>query len=310
MTIPVQGIDPLPCLRQPGRMRITTNTRIDALPADVWRVVGPGFAHASRWASSTSTSVGVGLPSLANAPCSARQCKVTAPGAERLVEELIAYDADATTLTYAVTSGMDRVARATRVTWTVIGREVKESELRIEMDLDLSPLGRAIGPILRRYLARASRRNGDDLRVFIETGRPGRRKQRQQAVVSSLTRAIAWNAAFTSFCGVMLIGAAEWWAQQFSDVAVAVMSLLGVGLLAYGMTLTWLAVRGSSATIGRLLAVLDAAWVIGVVVLVAYAGDTFTWVGATAALLSSAAVAAFGLLQWRLVAGVLPRQPS
>jgi len=89
-----------------------------------------------------------------------------------------------------------------------------------------------------------------------------------------------------------------------------VISLLGVGLLAYGMTLSWLAVRGSSATIGRLLAVLDAAWVIGVVVLVAYAGDTFTWVGATAALLSSAAVAAFGLVQWRLVAGVLPRQPS
>ena len=93
-------------------MRITTTILITRPAADVWDLVGRRFAEASVWASGISESVAVGEAELPDAPCSARECHVAVPGADRLVEHLVAYDDATMSLTYTLAAGMDRVARS------------------------------------------------------------------------------------------------------------------------------------------------------------------------------------------------------
>lgn len=284
-------------------MKISTSIVISAPSADVWAVVGPGFANPAAWASSVISSVGVdveaGAEALPGAPYSARECAIATPGTDRLVEELTAYDAESMTLTYVVAEGLERVARRTQLTWSVSQTPEGSSRLRIDTVLTPTLLGHAMRPLLRRALATAARRNAEDLRHFVKTGHRSTPAIRQKVGLPSLGRSMAWNAVFTWLCGAVLLTFAAWWASQFSDVSVAVIAVLGVGLLVYGIALAWVARRGATATIGRVFAVMDAAWVVGVAGLVAVTGRSFSPLGIVAALATSAVVAAFGVLQWR-----------
>jgi hypothetical protein len=74
------------------------------------------------------------------------------------------------------------------------------------------------------------------------------------------------------------------------------MVLAGAGLVGYGLLLAWLARRGVTRAVARTLAILDGAWVVAVVGLIARTDQTT--VAAVAALTTSAAVGCFGALQW------------
>jgi hypothetical protein len=73
---------------------------------------------------------------------------------------------------------------------------------------------------------------------------------------------------------------------------------LGLGLASYGLVLWWIARRGATGRIGTVLALLDAAWVIGVMALLIAVAPAFTAAGITAAVITSLLVAVFGVLQW------------
>lgn len=292
-------------------MRITTTVTINRPADDVWRVVGPGFAEAATWASSIDESIAVAPPQDAplGAPCAGRVCHVSSRGADRLEERLEAYDDDARSLTYRVARGMERVASVAQSTWSVTPLGAGQSTLSITLALRPTRLGRALAPVLRRYLAATSRHNGDDLRVFVETGVPSARKQRQLAGGGRLDAVVAGNAAFSAASGVALAVLPGWWSEQYTGPPPAVILGLGLGLISYGATLATLAVRGVSRQTGRFLAAMDAGWVLGTVALLAGLGSRFTATGVVAAVAAAVIVGAFGWAQWR-AAGRLDDVPD
>ena len=280
-------------------MRITTTTTIGRPAHAVWDLVGHRFADASVWASSVDISHAVGGPKLAGAPSGARECRVAVPGADLLVEELVAYDDVSMSLTYVLAEGMQQVARSARNTWSVTHLSEEESELRIDAEVDLSPTGRILAPVLRPYLAAMVRRNADDLKVYVQTGAPSHRKQRQQSGAGTLASLIAGNALFTTLSGAALTIASRWWARQFGGVAEPVITVLGTSLLVYAVWLAWISGRDVTARTGRMLSLLDAAWVGATAGVLGLAGSGFSGVGLLASVTTALVVAGFGWSQWR-----------
>lgn len=280
-------------------MRIATTTTIDRPAHEIWSLVGHRFADASAWASSIDTSRAVAEPKLAGAPCGARECRVAVPGADRLVEKLVAYDTASMSLTYVLAEGMQQVARSARNTWSVTPLSETRSELRIDAEVDLAPTGRIIAPVLRPYLVAMGRRNADDLKVYVETGAPSQRKQRQQSGTGALTGLIAGNAVFTTLSGAALTIASSWWARQFGGLAEPVITGLGTSLLVYAVYLVWISGRDVTARTGRMLALLDASWVAATAGVLALAGSGFSGVGLSASVATAVVVAGLGWSQWR-----------
>jgi hypothetical protein len=277
-------------------MKLSTTTVVHAPPTDVWGVVGPRFADAAAWATAVESSEGLPVEGTTppGAPHSARACTIRRGG--RLVEHLIAYDMHDMTLTYVVTEGLQQVARRAALTWTVTPTPEGMSELRIDTEVTPTILGRALHPLVRHLLDRAARGNADDLRRFVE-GRGATPPQTVQATRwPSARRAVAWNAVFSITCGALLLAGGPWWARQFGGAPTEVILSLGAGLMSYGMALAWLARRGVTKGVARALAILDAAWVAGVVGVLALTDQTR--VAAVAALTTSTAVGCFGVLQW------------
>lgn len=280
-------------------MRITTTTTIDRPAHEVWDLVGRRFAGASVWASSIDTSRAVAGAQPTGEPSGARECRVAVPGADRLVEELVAYDDASMSLAYVVVEGMHRVARSARNTWIVIPLSDERSELRIDAEVDLSLTGLALAPVLRPYLAATGRHNADDLKVYVETGAPSHRKQRQQSGAGTLAGLVAGNAVFTTLSGSALTIASPWWARQFGDVAEPVITGLGASLLVYAVYLAWISGRDVTARTGRMLALLDVAWVGATAGVLALAGSGFSGAGLCASVSIAIVVAGLGLSQWR-----------
>jgi hypothetical protein len=282
-------------------MKISTCTVVHAPPAEVWAVIGPQFADSAAWAGSVTSSVGVGVEgaALPGAPYVARECVIAAPGSDRLVEQITAYDSASMVLTYVVIEGLEHVAHRAALTWSVTRTPEGLSELRIDTDVTPSLVGRAMYPLLRHVLARASQRNAEELRHFVETGSPASPALERPSRRPSAQQAVAWNGAFSVLCGAGLVVFTPWWARQFAGAPISLMMALGAGLVAYGVLLTWVSRQGVTKPVRRVLAVLDGIWVAAVALLLAVTDHSFSTIGIVAALTSSVAVASFGALQWR-----------
>lgn len=221
-------------------MRISTSTIIQRPASDVWDLLGRRFGEASTWASSISASQAVGEPTIVDAPCGRRECRVAVRGADRLVEELVAYDDAAMTLTYRLAEGMQQVARSAHNTWSVVRLAETTSELRIEAEVALVPTRRAVGLVLRPYLSAMGRRNADDFKTYVETGWPSERKRRQDLGLSRLATLGAGNAVFTAISGGALVVGSGWWANQLGGLATPIVAILGASLMVYAMVLAWI----------------------------------------------------------------------
>ncbi len=280
-------------------MRISTSTTIERPASDVWDLLGRRFGEASTWASSISASQTVGDPSIAGAPCERRECRVAVPGAEHLVEELVAYDDAAMTLTYRLAEGMQQVARSAHNTWSVVALGETTSQLRIEAEVDLVPTGRALGLVLRPYLSAMGRRNADDFKTYVETGRPSERKRRQETGLDRLATLVTGNAVFTAVSGAALVVGSGWWANQLGGVTAPIVAVLGTSLMGYAVVLAWICRQGLTQRTGRTLALLDASWVLGSAAVLVVVGKDFSGVGLTAVASTAGLVALLAWSQWR-----------
>ena len=224
-------------------MRISTSTTIERPASDVWDLLGRRFGEASTWASSISASQAVGEPTIAGDRAGGASAGSPYP-ADHLVEELVAYDDAAMTLTYRLAEGMQQVARSAHNTWSVVPLGETTSQLRIEAEVDLAPTGRALGFVLRPYLSAMGRRNADDFKTYVETGRPSERKRRQETGGSRLATLVAGNAVFTAVSGAVLVVGSGWWANQLGGVAAPIVAVLGTSLMAYAVVLAWISGGG------------------------------------------------------------------
>jgi hypothetical protein len=140
----------------------------------------------------------------------------------------------------------------------------------------LAPTGRALGLVLRPYLSAMGRRNADDFKTYVETGRPSQRKRRQEAGLSPLATLVAGNAVFTALSGATLVVGSGWWASQFGGVAAPIVAVLGASLMGYALVLAWVSGWGISPRTVRTLALLDGSWVVGTAAMLALAGKEFS----------------------------------
>ena len=272
---------------------------IERSASDVWDVLGRRFGDASTWASSISASQAVGEPTIDGAPCASRECRVAVPGTDRLVEELVAYDDASMTLTYRLAKGMQQVARAAHNTWSVLPLGETTSQLRIEAEVDFAPIGRALGHVLRPYLSAMGRRNADDFKTYVETGRPSERKRRQEAGMNRLTMLVAGSAIVTAVSGAVLVVGSGWWVNQLGGVARPIVPVLGISLMGYAVGLAWISGRGPNPQTGQTLALLDASWVLGSAAVLAVVGKDFGVAALTAVSGTAGIVAVLGWSLWR-----------
>jgi len=148
-------------------------------PADaVWDVVGRRFDRIGAWATAVPASAA--LPAQPGGPpVAGRVCTTGVRLVPRVTETLVAYDEANRTLTYEG-SGLPRFVTRARNTWTVT--PVGDGWCRVTMRARFDTrglLGRLGRSVILAQTWRTSRYLADDLRRYVETGRPSPRKQRQ-----------------------------------------------------------------------------------------------------------------------------------
>lgn len=276
-------------------MEITTSTEIGASADRVWQIIGPGFADVGLWATAIPSSTATGLPRPDGAPCDGRRCEVAATGFDQIVEELLDYDGNTRSLTYRAVHGMPGFITAASNTWNVHARPSGRAGFTMTAHVAVKGFGRIVAPLLRVYLQSIGRRTARDLRVYAETGQIGPSKQRAAQSNTSRSRIVRLNAIFSVTCGLLIVTAADFWSRQFAHPGAALMIAIGVGLCLWASALAWLVSRGLTSAHSRVIAALDATWVLASIVLLVTSGSDFTATGIVAA---SAAAAAVGLLAW------------
>ena len=291
-------------------MRIEESIDIAATAEDVWTIVGDGFADISTWASATNRSRATSdraqtIPSAARsgeAPCTGRTCTVATPGFDGIVEQLTAYDEQRRRLSYRAASGMPTRVTEAHSTWTVDDVGAGRCRVSIVAELHVSGVTRYGAPALSLMLRRLGRTTLDDLRHYAEHRRPSPRKLRAARAAGdtdALTHVVRANVVFSGSTGLLMAAGAGMWDAQLGGVGKLPLVALGFGLLGFGTVVARLGWGHASPTLGRVLAVLDAGWLAGSAALLFTSAARFTTVGTVAVLSTSAAVAAFAVLEWR-----------
>ena len=296
-------------------MKVSTSIDISATADEVWEVIGPDFARVSDWVSAIATSEtvdarpaasGLDETDLAGAHPSGRACTFSSPGFDRIIEELTAYDPAARRLSYRLAHGMPAFVIEASNTWHAQALPDNRSEFTMDAYLELAGVGRVVRPFLRAYLNSIGRRTSRDLKAYLETGAPSRAKaiHSHASRRTALDRIVLLNAAFSAAAGATLAAASSWWSDQFGNPGATVTATVGVALAGYGVLLAWASGRGITGEAGRVVASMDALWVLGTAGLLALFGSAFTPAGVAGAALAGLAIAALGSLQWRAAGSI------
>ena len=159
-------------------MTIDKTIHIDAPAAKVWDVLAHQFHDAGKWASSISHSGPRDAGPLAgDAPFAqnGRACD-TVLGPFR--ETIQHYDERA--MRYGYTAEGDKMpffVKSLQNNWTVEPNGPDRSTVVMEMEARLLPVfAQLMGPIMKRQFDTVLTETTDDLKVYVETGRPSRRK--------------------------------------------------------------------------------------------------------------------------------------
>lgn len=161
-------------------MRIAMTTTVDRPVAEVWEVLGPGYARAGDWASSVYVSAAREGEALPGAPCSGRVCE-TSLGA--FTETIVEYDPAAHRIAYRATGDkMPGFVRDLVNRWALRPVGPGRTEVSMEMTADIAPpFNVLMGWMMRRQFRGVLREASDDFKVFVETGEPSTRKRKADA---------------------------------------------------------------------------------------------------------------------------------
>lgn len=289
-------------------MKVSSSIDIDASSDQVWEVIGPGFGRVGDWVAAVEESRPVGEASLDGAPAAGRACSVATPGIDQITEQLTEYDGEARRLTYRLSDGMTRLATYAANTWQVRPLPDGRAEFRMDATVELVGPARLARPLVKAYLTAIGRRTSRDLKTYVETGVPGRAKaiQVHSSSRTTLDRLVLLNGAVSLASGAALLGTATWWSRQLGGPGSELVATVGAGLACYACALARTSGVGVTAEAGRLIALLDAAWVAATIGLLAAFASQLTPTGLAASVLCGVVVGALGWGQWVASARVDP----
>ncbi|MEM6327841.1 MAG: SRPBCC family protein [Bacteroidota bacterium] len=176
-------------------MTIDQSISISA-PADkVWAILGDQFHDAHKWASSVNHSEPREAgPAVGDAPFQAngRACE-TSLGPVR--ETIRAYDSKARRFSYgAKADKMPFFVKDLQNSWWVTPEGPDESRVTMVLEVRLLPVfAQVMGPVLRRQFTKVTGEATEELKHYVETGRPHPRKVEaaRKAQTSSVAPALA-----------------------------------------------------------------------------------------------------------------------
>jgi hypothetical protein len=167
-------------------VKVSSETIIDASADRVWEIVGHQFTRIGEWATAIPASrPSSQTPGAAEAPVAGRVCETGLPMVPAVEETILAYDEGGRTLTYAG-AGLPRFVREARNQWSVIPLDDQRARVRVEAIIEMRGLvGLLFAAPFRLWAARVGGNTLDDLKHYVELGRPSTRKQRQLVNLSA-----------------------------------------------------------------------------------------------------------------------------
>jgi hypothetical protein len=159
---------------------VSGETIVDASADRVWEVVARRFERIGEWATAIPASrVDPEAVSETDAPVAGRVCATGLRIFPDVRETIVAYDDRARSLVY-VGEGMPAFVADARNRWHVSAIDDRRARVSVEATLETRGiLGRLLSLPLRLRLQREGRRMLEDLKHYVERGRPLPRKQRR-----------------------------------------------------------------------------------------------------------------------------------
>jgi len=153
-------------------MRIARQITIDAPADEVWRVLAHRFGDVSLWASSVSGSTWE--PSATGDPVGSERSCATSFG--NLRETIVRYDEGGRSLSYRA-EGLPSVVAEGVNNWEVRPLDAGRSVVSMQAEFKLKPgIGLVMGPVMRLQLGKVLGKTSEELKHYVETGRPHPRK--------------------------------------------------------------------------------------------------------------------------------------
>ena len=150
-------------------MQFSKQVTVNASAEKIWEVAAREFANIGVWATAVSHSVANNeLASVNNSPVGGRLCD-TSIG--KISEEFTAYDDDKQTFSF---KGVFDSKMLQSVTNTTELRSIDENttEVKITPNIELSFIGSLMSPMIRMQLSKLTDQLLDDLKYYVENGKP------------------------------------------------------------------------------------------------------------------------------------------
>lgn len=158
-------------------MEIKKEIIINESVEKVWDLLGNQYADAYKWARGLNYSNGYGEPQFNGASCNNRTCEVSGFGT--IEEEIRMFDPKDHILTYEVKKGLPGFINTAVNTWslTKVG-----TNTRVNMHMKMATQGfkgMIMGPLMKMQLNKLVAGAMEDLKIYLETGKPSIQKQKE-----------------------------------------------------------------------------------------------------------------------------------
>jgi len=161
------------------------NVVIDASLETVWHILAERFENIDEWSSGVPRSHVANVDGNAGAPVPGRVCESSWRGFEDVTETIVEYGQDPHFFKY-VASGTPAWMGSASNTWHA--EPIDETKTLVYFEPAIEPAGR-IGKLMVPIFIRLARKMAtdtlNDLKVFVETGEPSERKQKNSGEKSS-----------------------------------------------------------------------------------------------------------------------------
>jgi hypothetical protein len=156
-------------------MELRAEIAIDAPARSAWALLGERFGDIGVWAAPITSSTLEGAPSAgACRVCHTARFGPFAPGV--IEEELVLFDSYAMTLAYRAAAGLPRFISSAENRWSVHEVGERRCVVRAHAKVALRGLMRVFGFLLVWRLRSGATRTLEELKHYVEHGRPHPRK--------------------------------------------------------------------------------------------------------------------------------------
>lgn len=145
-----------------------------AISADIsksWRVLGPEFADAYKWASTVNKSEGKG--GLINGEIFSERVCLTPMGT--LKEKILEYSVENHLLSYQF-EGMPKMVRFAKNTWQLTSSGSNKTNLSLKMEMEIGGIGKLMKPMIKMKMAKMAGHTIEEFKYYVENGQPHPRK--------------------------------------------------------------------------------------------------------------------------------------